>query len=341
MHLILSHEHADFDAVASIYAASLLYPEATPVLPLRLNRNVRGFFTLYGENFLFSEQQELKIKSIRQLTVVDSQNPVTLKGFGPNTQVTVIDHHPLEPDLSPSWDLQVEKVGATTTLLVENLKERGIDLSGPPATLMLLGIYEDTGSLSYPGTTPRDVRAAAWLLEQGASLVIAADFLHQPLSTEQQTLFEQLLESAVVSTIQGHEIVIAKAQAGGTTDEISTLAHKLGDVYDVSALFLIVGLNGRVQLVTRSYAESIDVGGIAERLGGGGHARAAAALIKDSTVGEVEKILIARLEEAVEPASTVGEIMSRGPQLLDSADTVAEAAERMQRYGHEGYPVTD
>ncbi len=341
MHLILSHEQADFDAVASLYAASLLYPEAAPVLPQRLNRNVRGYLTLYGENFLFRERDELKIKSISQLTVVDSQSPVTLKGFGPNTQVNVIDHHPVEPDLSPNWDLQIEEVGATTTLIVEALIENGIDLSGPPATLMLLGIYEDTGSLTYPGTTARDVRAAAWLLEQGASLIIAADFLNQPLSVEQQTLFEQLIDSAVVSKVQGHEIVIAKGEAGGTMDEISTLAHKLGDVYDAAALFLIVGLNGRVQLVARSYTESINVGRLAERLGGGGHSRAAAALIKDSTVEEVEKELIRLLEVAVEPPSTVGEIMSRGPQLLDSADTIAEAAERMRRYGHEGYPVTD
>jgi tRNA nucleotidyltransferase (CCA-adding enzyme) len=339
--LILSHEQADFDAVASLLAASMLYSEASPVLPQRLNRNVRGYLTLYGENFLFTEQDELKPGNILRLTVVDSQNPVTLKGFGPDTQVNVIDHHPVESDLDRSWQLQVEKVGATTTLLVEALKEGGKDLSGPSATLMLLGIYEDTGSLTYPGTTPRDIRAAAWLLEQGASLVIAADFLNQPLSAEQQTLFEQLIETATVREIQSHEIVIAKGQAGGTADEISTLAHRLGDFYDAAALFLIVGLNGRVQLVARSYAESIDVGEVAESLGGGGHSRAAAALIKDTTVEEVEQRLIPMLENIVEPPSTVGEIMSRGPQLLDSADTVAEAAERMKRYGHEGYPVTD
>ena len=341
MHLILSHEQADFDAVASLYAASQLYPEAAPVLPQRLNRNVRGFLTLYGKNFLFSERDELKVEDISRLTVVDSQNPVTLKGFGPSTQVNVIDHHPKEPDLSSNWDLQIEKVGATTTLLVEALGEKGSDLSSPAASLMLLGIYEDTGSLTYPGTTSRDVRAAAWLLDQGASLVIASDFLNKPLSEEQQTLFEEMLENAALNSIQGHEIVISKGQAGGTTDEISTLANRLGDIYDAAALFLIVGLNGRVQLVARSYTESINVGRIAESFGGGGHSRAAAALIKDSTVKDVEKKLISFLEEQVDPTSTVGEIMSRGPQLLDSGDTVAKAAEKMRRYGHEGYPVTD
>jgi len=341
VHLILTHEQADFDAIAALYAASLLHPEAVPVLPQRLNRNVRGFLTLFGEDFPFRERDELKVTKISQLTVVDSQNPVTLKGFSSDTQVGVIDHHPMESDLDPGWNLQVEKVGATTTLLVEALKEHGRDLSGSTATLMLLGIYEDTGSLTYPSTTPRDIHAAGWLLEQGASLVIAVDFLNQPLSAEQQALFEQLIESADVIKIQGLEIVIAKGNAGGSTDEISTLAHKLGDVYDVAALFLIVGLNGRVQLVARSYTELVDVGGVAESLGGGGHSRAAAALIKDRTLEELEANLIELLQGRVEPPGTVGEIMSRGPQLLDSSDTVTDAAEMMQRYGHEGYPVTE
>ena len=339
MHLICTHEQADFDAIASLWAAFLLHPEAAPVLPHQLNRNVRGFLTLYGEDFPLRERSE--IKNLRELTVVDSQNPVSLKGFGPDTQVNVIDHHPLKADLDPSWNLKIEKVGATATLLVESLQSEGQELSGLSATLLLLGIYEDTGSLTYPGTTPRDVRAGAWLLEQGASLVIASDFLNKPLSAEQRSLFEQLIESVVVSNIQGLEIVIAKGQAGETTDEISTLAHKLGDVYDAAALFLIVGLNGSVQVVARSYTELIDVGRIARGFGGGGHSRAAAALVKNTTVEAVEDKLLLLLEESVEPPSTVGEIMSRGPQLLDPSETVAEAAERMQRYGHEGYPVTD
>ena len=341
VHLICTHEQADFDAIASIWAAALLHPDATPVLPRRLNRNVRGFLTLYGDQFPFTEQGEVRTKKLDELTVVDSQHPVTLKGFGPKTRVSVIDHHPVEADLNPEWALQIESVGATATLLVEALQSDGQELTGPSATLLLLGIYEDTGSLTYPGTTPRDLRASAWLLEQGASLVVASDFLNQPLSVEQRSMFEQLLESAAVTIVQGMEIVIATGDAGGTTDEISTLAHKLGDVFDAAALFLVVGLNGRVQLVARSYVESIDVGRIAQRLGGGGHGQAAAALIKAETVEGVQAELMQILEEAVEPPSTVGEIMSRGPQLLNPTETVEEAAEQMQRYGHEGYPVTD
>ncbi|MCA9976726.1 MAG: hypothetical protein KC413_13280, partial [Anaerolineales bacterium] len=47
MLLILTHENADFDAVASQFAAYKLYPHGVPLLPRRINRNVDQFLTLY------------------------------------------------------------------------------------------------------------------------------------------------------------------------------------------------------------------------------------------------------------------------------------------------------
>ena len=48
--IILTHEQADFDALASLLGAYLLDELSVPVLPRRLNRNVRAFLTLYGWN---------------------------------------------------------------------------------------------------------------------------------------------------------------------------------------------------------------------------------------------------------------------------------------------------
>ena len=41
--LILTHEHTDFDALASMLAASRLYPQSVPVLPRQINRNLEAF----------------------------------------------------------------------------------------------------------------------------------------------------------------------------------------------------------------------------------------------------------------------------------------------------------
>jgi tRNA nucleotidyltransferase (CCA-adding enzyme) len=48
--------------------------------------------------------------------------------------------------------------GATATPLIEQIRELPGRLS-IEATLLLLGIYEDTGSLTYANTTPRDLQS--------------------------------------------------------------------------------------------------------------------------------------------------------------------------------------
>jgi tRNA nucleotidyltransferase (CCA-adding enzyme) len=341
MHLILTHEQADFDAIASLLAARLLDPDAMSVLPRRINRNVRAYLTLYGEKLPFVEFGDLTRKRIERLTLVDTQSPVSVKGYSKRTQVHVVDHHPSDQTLDPSWTTHIEEVGATTTLFVEALQEAGIELAIVEATMLLMGIYEDTGSLSYPSTTPRDIRACAWLLDCDASLSIAAGFLDHPLSADQRALYDQLIEEAKTYSFHGLSVIIACGSAGGMVEEISTLAHKLRDLFDPDGLFVLVALNGGVQMVARSTVDSLDVGKIAERFGGGGHSRAAAALIRDRSIEQIREKLLKYLAEVIKPAKTVGEIMSRGPQVLRPEEKVVKAAERMQRFGHEGYPVVD
>lgn len=341
MHLVLTHEQADFDAVAACLAVHLLDESATPVLPRRLNRNVRAYLTLYGERLPFVAFEELGKRKIERITLVDTQSLPSVRGAHKKPQVHVVDHHPAGEQLSTDWTTHLEQVGATTTLLVEDLQRAGAALDQVHATLLLLGLYEDTGSLTYGGTTTRDLLAAAWLLEAGANLSLAVDFLNHPLSAEQRAVYERLLEAAESHSIQGLTVVIALAKADGMVDEVSTLAHKLRDVYDPAGLFVLVGLDADVQLVARSTSDSINVGRIAERFGGGGHSRAAAALIHDKAAEAVRDELLALLPEVVEPPMTVGELMSRDPQLLSPDTSIGRAAERMQRSGHEGYPVVD
>jgi tRNA nucleotidyltransferase (CCA-adding enzyme) len=341
MHLILTHEQADFDAVASLLAARLLAPDALAVLPRRLNRNVRAYLTLYGEKLPFIEFGDIPRRGVESVTLVDTQSLVSVKGIGPKTSVHVVDHHPPADDLDSSWTSHSEGVGATTTLLVETIRESSIELDLVTATMFLLGIYEDTGSLSYPGTTARDIRAASWLVEHGGSLTIATDFLNHPLSPSQRRLFDQLMEAAETFEFHGVSIVIACGLAEGMVDEISTVAHKLRDIFDPQGLIILVGQDGSVQMVGRSSTALLDISRVAEHFGGGGHSRAAAALIRDSTIEQTCEELLSLLPQVVEPVKTVGEIMSRGPQLLHPGEDIETAAEHMQRFGHEGYPVVE
>ena len=106
MHIILTHEQADFDALASLFAAHLLNERATPVLPRRLNRNLQAFLTLYGREFPFVDPRDLSGKKIETVLLVDTQSLITLKGMGKKTRVRVLDHHPIRENLPDDWQIK-------------------------------------------------------------------------------------------------------------------------------------------------------------------------------------------------------------------------------------------
>lgn len=348
MNLILTHEQADFDALASLFGASLLDETSVPVLPRRLNRNVRSFITLYGAEFSFVEPRDLPQEKVESVTLVDTQSLITIKGMSKKTKIRVVDHHPLRSGLPADWQVTVDEIGAATTLLVEALQVQNGHLSTAQATLLLLGIYEDTGSLTYARTTARDARAVAWLLENSASLKIAADFLNTPLSSDQRKLYDELLENAQTHQINGHRIVIACGDARELSEEISTLAHKLRDLLDPAALFVLVLTQEGVRMVARSTSDAVDVSAVAAEFDGGGHERAAAALIRlegvhngaEALRDTCEKLL-GMLPGYIKPSVTVAQLMSRRPQVLEPETTVQQAARLMQRTGFEGFPVVE
>ncbi len=339
MQVILTHEQADFDAVASLLGAYLVNEQAVPVLPRRMNRNVRAFLTLYGAELPFVDPRDFSGEMVKSVNLVDTQSLISIKGMGDDVSVHVIDHHPLREDIPAKWVITVANTGANTTLFVETLRERDNILNTVNATLLLLGIYEDTGSLTYDRTTARDLLAASYLLEQGASLQIATDFLNHPLSESQHLIYERLKDSTDTLEIHGNTIVIAYGDTQGMDEELSSIAHKLRDYLDPDALFLLVKTRSGVQLIARSMSDSIDVGEVATFFGGGGHERAAASLIKESTLNEIKGKLINILPDIVKPVITVAQIMSREPQLLPEDTPVKEALLRMQRFGYEGFPV--
>ena len=341
MEVILTHENTDFDALASLLGAWKLYPDAIPVLPRRPNRNLRHFLAIYCDDLPFVQAEDLPRRRIERVILVDTQALTQLKGMSSRTRVLIIDHHALARELAPGMTYSGEEIGAATTLLVEQICQSRLPLLPLEATLCLLGIYEDTGSLSYPSTTPRDVRCAAWLLEQGANLEVVNKFLHHPLSEEQHQLYNQLLENSQTHEFDGQSVVIATASVEGYIEEISTLAHKLRDLFEPAALFVLVKLDEHIQLVARSSSDTIDVAEIAARLDGGGHSQAAAAVIRGQSLAQVQASLLELLKAHVKPAVTVGQIMSYGVHTLPPDTTVADAAEMMRRYGHEGFPVVE
>jgi len=129
--IILTHENADFDAIAALYAAHKLFPDAAAVMPSRVNQNVTRF--MEDHQALFAEcvsQDSFKAKQVQHITLVDTQRPQSLRKVKRTTPTRIIDHHPPKRILQSHETFEGEEVGAATTLLVERMQAQGM-LQGP------------------------------------------------------------------------------------------------------------------------------------------------------------------------------------------------------------------
>jgi tRNA nucleotidyltransferase (CCA-adding enzyme) len=339
MKIILTHPNADFDAIASLLGAHKLHPEMTPVLSRQQNRNVREFLALYRSGLPFSQPEDLSDAS--EVLLVDTQRLPDLKGLKKDLPLRIVDHHPRQDDTPQNESVYIEEIGANATLLVERIQAANIPLNSLEATLLALGIYEDTGALTYGTTTPRDIRAAAWLLEQQAVLDTVRRFLTPPLTPEQQAIYDQLLRRVETRRIQGYNIVIAQTTLEGYTPELAAIAHRLNETLEPAALFMVIQMPDYVQVIGRSTEDAVDVGEIARVFEGGGHNRAAAAAVTDGKADRIIAQIWEALQRTVRPTVTVGDLMSVGVHTVKPDDRVGSIISRLRRVGHEGYPVVE
>lgn len=340
MNVILTHNNADFDAVAALLGAHKLHPEAVPVLPRRLNRNVLEFVTLYQNGLPFIRWEDFNASHVGTLILVDTQRIPEGRKLE-SAELLIIDHHPRRDDLPETVVFTGEEIGSTTTLLVEHMRTHNVTVNSLEATLLALGVYEDTGSLTYGKTTPRDVQAAAWLLERKAVLDTVRRFLSPPLSAEQHALLEVMIQNAESRTIQGYTVIICAAKLDSYVEELNSVAHRLGDLLDPAVLVMATQMPNSLQMVFRSNGAALDVGIIAQEMGGGGHNRAAAANIDGGTLETVLPSLWALISTHIQPITRVADLMSYGVQTVNANEQIGDVIHRLRRIGHEGFPVLD
>ncbi|MCD6257598.1 CBS domain-containing protein [Candidatus Aerophobetes bacterium] len=346
MQIITAHTGCDFDALSSMVAAGKLYPEAKLCFSGVLSREVRDFMRLYGWMVPVVKVSRKDLDKVKRLILVDTRwinrigifkDLIGKKGV----EIHIYDHHPPHPGDIQGDAGVCREVGATTSILVDLIKKRGIPVTPFEATLLCLGIYEDTGSLSFSSTTSLDLQSAAFLLERGANLELISSFLNRGLSEKQNLLLKSFLENSKIKMINGVEIFIIGVEIEDFVGGISLPLRKFIDLKNPDVTFAIVRSKEKVYLMARSRNPSINVGEILSFFKGGGHNLAASAIIKNKDIEEVEKELYRVLEKNIHPGITVGQIM-RSPVSTVSPDTpVGEVEKIMQEDDLEILPVQE
>ena len=83
-----------------------------------------GSLTCTVPNSHLLEITELPADPIDAVILVDTQSLVTLKNLRKDAAIHVVDHHLEKSNLPDHWVKTIEKVGATTTIFVNQLKEQ-------------------------------------------------------------------------------------------------------------------------------------------------------------------------------------------------------------------------
>ncbi len=314
MEIITSHLNSDFDSLASMVAAGKLYPKAKLVFPGSVEENLRYYLSQHPE-IKYLKTRQVKPETVTRLIIVDAGPTGRFAGLSPilnnpDLIVHVYDHHPRQPaPIKPELEI-IETVGATTSIMVKLLRERKIPISAREATLFALGIYEDTGFLTFKPTTETDLEAVTYLLGKGADLSIIPDFIKRELSGEQVALLNELLQSAQNFTVHDIQVTIATATSEKYVGDIAVLAHKLRDIENIDILFVLARMEGRIHIVARSRVREVNVGELTRMLGGGGHATAASATVRNLTLIQTKEKLLQMLDEEIPPKKTADQIMT-------------------------------
>ena len=345
--IITTHINADFDAMASMLAAQKLYPEALAVFPGSQEKNLRNFF-IDSMVYLFNMADigDIDFERVRRLVLVDTRQPSRIGRFTelvgrPEVEIHVYDHHPLmENDVRGDVE-HCRLTGATVTILSEILREKKIRLTPDEATIMCLGIYEDTGSFTFSSTTEEDFLAAAFFLSCGANLNIVSDLISREISPQQVGLLNDLIQAAVRHNINGVEVVVTTVTTDAYVPDFAFLVHKLVKMENIDAIFTIAAMGSKVYVVARSRIPEVDVGTILSALGGGGHTFAASASLKGIPLPQVENRLLTILYEQVRSRRLARDLMSAPAITIESTVSCRNANTTLTRYNVNALVVID
>ena len=351
--VITCHTNADNDAIAALVGAHLLYPDAVLLYPGSQEKQVQDFYEDVVEPlYPCVTSRDVDGAEVKRLVLVDGHHPKRFPHVRKllerdGLELHIWDHHPLNDDeddlgvqlAGRASQGRIEKVGAASTLIVEELERRGIVPTCEYATSLAAGVYGDTGSLLYSSVTPRDFAAASRMVSLGADLAVVSRLITRVMGREQLKALSIMLENTVVKDIGGEIMGISSMQTETFLDDFSTLAPRLMEIEGASVLFAVASMEDKVQVVGRSSSPRVDVGEICRRLGGGGHHYAASASVKDKTLPQVRDFLLLQASLIINADENAGRLMTSPAVGVSERLNIADALALMNRYGLKAVPV--
>jgi len=333
MQIITTHINTDFDALASMVACTMLYPGSTGYIPGHMAPEVKSFLSIHQDILHIEARKNLAVEQVDSLIVVDTNNWQRLdrlESLSGNDDLEVIcwDHH-MQGVTIQGGEEHREEVGATVTLLLEEMQRRDVAFTPMHATLFLLGIYDDTGCLRFSSATSRDAHMVGYLLENGADLNVVSAYLEDSIDDAHSEVFANMLASAQVIDVDGLKIGLCVQPVKSGLTMLASLVTKYKEFKGLDAAFGVFPTSlEKCMVIGRGNPQGIDVGAVVRAMGGGGHPGAGSATVKGVDSAAVMERLMNLIQQASHQDVSVKDIMTAPePYMVGHDLTMGEALE--------------
>ena len=318
--LIMGHANMDMDALGACLGmkaiCNRLNKHSRIVVDLK-NTEVKtrtALTSTFGKDELDklvvnSKDAEMIIDGNTLLVVVDVHTPgmvMAPKLVDKASKIVVIDHHrraeeyiesPVFNHIDPAASSACELISEFIRFSSINPK---IELPSTYATIMLSGIFLDSGFFRSRSTGIRTFEAATILKEYGADNSLADDFLKDD--------YEEHKEVTEITTnleTPFYGVVIATARQDRLYDyaTIAKAANTCLTYKGVHAAFVIGKVSNKEIRVSARSDGTVNVSLLSEKLGGGGHFTSAAAMFNGSDLKAVKEKILVVLETSLAEAT--------------------------------------
>ena len=293
--VILTHESPDGDAVGSSLAMKLILE--------KLEKNADVIIPEYSRlfNFLPSAEAIMTDSKIKNYDLAISVDCATLKRMAKkeyfeNAKTTiVIDHHGSN---TMYGDLNYVNPAspACCEVLAGMLKYYEIDITKDIGTCLMTGIITDTGGFRHVGITPETFEFTADLIRLGVDV---PDIYKRTLNTKTRANFElskrvmdrmEILEDGKVTFTYMNKK--DEEEVGAEPGDHEGLVEIGRDIEGVEvSIFIRQKENEEAYKISMRSGNKVNVSDICFLFGGGGHPRAAGALIQGNVEQVKEKLM--------------------------------------------------
>ncbi|OIO46136.1 MAG: hypothetical protein AUJ28_03020 [Parcubacteria group bacterium CG1_02_37_51] len=300
---IIGHQNPDGDALGALlafYEILKFWQKESIVFCTTPASQTFEFLTNYNQlvhdPLVFSEQEFDTIIVLDSGTLAYAGIDQILADLSYKPTIINIDHHQSN-DFYGQINFINTKASSTCEIVFELARQWQVPINKDMATALLNGIVTDTSGLTNPATTDRSLLIAGLLMKYGANFKKISAYNVRTKEPKMLKIWGLAMQRIVYDP-QLHSITtfltltdFANLQVD--ENKLEGLSNFLSGLKDVNfTLLLTEKESGLIKGSFRTIHDHIDVGALAQKLGGGGHQKAAGFVIKGKLVYNDGEIMV-------------------------------------------------